>query len=469
MPPHQIDELAKQHGQEHLLEGTHLLSPEQREAYHQQLSQVHFADLRKLYEKAKEVEQALHLEDCACPPIIRVPPSEADQKQHQHARQLGEAALRQGQVAIILVAGGQGTRLGHEAPKGTFPIGPVSDRSLFQIHAEKVLALGRRYGKPLPFLIMTSIENHADTIQFFEKNHFFELEPAQVSFFTQGMLPALDAATGKVLLKGAGDLALSPNGHGGVIEALQEAGLLDKLVDQGVLHCFYFQVDNPLVKIADPVFLGFHVEAQAEMSLKVLAKLSAGERMGNLVELEGRCRIIEYTELPKALAEQQTSDGQLRIWAGSPAIHLFSLHFLQRLASGEISLPYHIAHKAVPYWHPETGLQKTEQANAFKFERFVFDALPLAERVVAMETTRIEEFEPLKNADGDNSPQSVKQALSDQYARWLRSAGVDIDLNHDGHSVAYIELSPLVALEAEDLLRHARLDGKWTSASINGN
>lgn len=459
----ELIEQARRYGQEHLHEIAERLTGEEKEAFLRQLRQLSLAELQRLYQLAQTKELTLDLNSCKSPQIIRLPQTVAEQQQHQEARAAGEAALRQGEVAIILVAGGQGTRLGHEAPKGTFPIGPVTDRSLFQIHAEKVVALSQRHGTLIPFLIMTSVENHQETIDFFEAMRWFGLHHSQVSFFTQGMLPALDAATGKVLLKSETELALSPNGHGGVIEALQQAGHLDRLAEQGIKHCFYFQVDNPLVNIADPHFLGHHLLAHAEMSLKVLAKLNASERMGNLVELDGRCRIIEYTELPKSLAEECTSDGQLRIWAGSPAIHLFALNFLQRLASGEIELPYHIARKAVSHYTPSGECIKPEKPNAYKFERFVFDALPLAERVVAMETLRRDEFEPLKNAEGDNSPQSVRQALSDQYARWLIQAGVDIEIASDGHSVNAIEISPLVAMEADDLLGYETLSGLWLS------
>jgi UDP-N-acetylglucosamine/UDP-N-acetylgalactosamine diphosphorylase len=333
----------------------------------------------------------------------------------------------------------------------------VTDRSLFQIHAEKVLALSRRYEATIPLLIMTSQENDEATKSYFADHRWFGLDPKQVIFFIQGMLPALDADTGQVLLKAPGELALSPNGHGGVIQALHEAGLLDQLQARGITDCYYFQVDNPLVKIAAPAFIGHHLIADAEMSLKVLAKLYPMERMGNLVELDGRCRIIEYTELPKELAEQKLPNGQLRIWAGSPAIHLFQLKFLQRLGRGEITLPYHIARKAVPYVDEAGHIVKPDKPNALKFERFVFDALPLAERVVAVETSRAEEFEPLKNATGENSPESVRKAMSDQYARWLKEAEVEVEESH------IIELSPLVATEQKHLHEHDSLEGKWVS------
>jgi UDP-N-acetylglucosamine/UDP-N-acetylgalactosamine diphosphorylase len=444
---------AQHYGQGHLLEHDANLPVDKQTRFEQELTTLNFAELHQLFQQSKQKETTLDLSRSASPPIVRLGDIESDST----ARMMGENALRNGRIAIIMVAGGQGTRLGHDAPKGTYHIGPVTDRSLFQIHAEKVLALSRRYETQIPLLIMTSQENDAATQQFFAEKHWFGLDQQQVTFFVQGMLPALDAVTGRVLMKAPGELALSPNGHGGVIEALHQAGLLDRLESQGVTECFYFQVDNPLVKIADPLFVGHHLIADAEMSLKVLAKLYPLERMGNVVELNGRCRIVEYTELPKELAEQTLPNGQLRIWAGSPAIHLFQLKFLQKLGRGVIKLPYHIAHKAVSHLDQSGKLIKPEKPNALKFERFVFDALPLAERVVAVETSRKEEFEPLKNSEGEHSPERVRQAMSDHYGGWLKEAGVTVPEKH------LVEVSPLVATEAKHLEEHETLNGKWVS------
>ncbi|HQR07997.1 MAG TPA: UDPGP type 1 family protein [Gemmatales bacterium] len=441
------------YGQGHLLEMAARGPIDKQASFEQELATLNFAELHRLFEQSRQKETTLDLSRSASPPIIRL----ADLESDSTARMMGEGALHTGRIAVIMVAGGQGTRLGHDAPKGTYPIGPVTDRSLFQIHAEKVLALSRRYETQIPLLIMTSLENDAATQRFFAEQRWFGLDQDQVIFFMQGMLPALDAVTGQVLLKAPGELALSPNGHGGIIEALHRAGLLDRLESKGITDCFYFQVDNPLVKIADPVFVGHHLIADAQLSLKVLAKLYPLERMGNVVELNGRYRIIEYTELPKELAEETLPNGQLRIWAGSPAIHLFQLKFLQKLGRGEITLPYHIAHKTVSYVDQTGQLVKPDKPNALKFERFVFDALPLAERVVAVETSRKEEFEPLKNAEGEHSPERVRQAMSDHYGGWLKEAGVAVPETH------LVEVSPLVAIEARHLEEHETLEGKWVS------
>ncbi|HMO34849.1 MAG TPA: UDPGP type 1 family protein [Gemmatales bacterium] len=443
---------AKSYGQEHLLDALHSLSGSDKELFETQLIKLDFAELDRLYQKSREKECSLDFNKLNAPAIVRLPHSDEEHKEYLTKTELGEESIRRGEVAVILVAGGQGTRLGHNGPKGTYPIGPASNRSLFQIHTEKVLALSRRYKCQIPLLIMTSQENDSATKAFFTEHHGFGIHREHIHFFTQGMLPALDAASGRVLLKSPHELALSPNGHGGVVEALQEAGLLSLLEEIGIKHCFYFQVDNPLVKVADPAFLGYHLAANSEMSLKVLAKLSPQERMGNLVEYDGRHRIIEYTELPKEIAEETTEGGELRIWAGSPAIHFFSLSFLQKLGTGEIKLPYHIAHKSVTYF--ENGSVHTpDRPNALKFERFVFDALPLAEKTLAMETTRREEFEPLKNAEGENSPETVRQAMTYQYLQWLSAAGIKLPFGK------LLEISPLVAMDASDLKSQSLLKG----------
>jgi UDP-N-acetylglucosamine/UDP-N-acetylgalactosamine diphosphorylase len=259
-------------------------------------------------------------------------------------------------------------------------------------------------------------------------------------------MPALDLATGKLLLERPGRLFTSPNGHGGTLTAMADTGLLDALHHRGVRHIFFFQVDNPLVKIADTQFLGRHVRANADVSSKVIPKEGPFDRLGNLVLIDGKKSIIEYSDLPAELAERRDANGGLLIAAGNPAIHIFSLEFLQRVTSGAAeSLPYHLARKKVPYW--DTGKDapvEPVKENALKFERFIFDVLPLAHRWVAVATSRREEFFPLKNATGSDSPEVVKRAISELAAEWLRRAGAEVAGD------AVVEISPLVALEPGD-------------------
>lgn len=274
-------------------------------------------------------------------------------------------------------------------------------------------------------------------------------------------MPALDAATGRVLLAQPGELSLSPNGHGGTLIALADTGLLADLKARGVKHVFYFQVDNPLVAVADPGFVGRHVERNSDASSKVVFKTRPEEKVGLLALIGGRCGIIEYSDLPSELANARAPGGDLLHRAGNTAIHLFSVAFLERVTAGAERLAYHVAHKKVPFYDPESGTQfKPTTENALKFELFVFDALPLAERWLVVSVRREDEFAPLKNATGADSPEAVQAALSDAHARRLRSAGVEVA---DGVAV---EISPLFALTDADLA--ARVPRSVTSPTYFG-
>jgi UDP-N-acetylglucosamine/UDP-N-acetylgalactosamine diphosphorylase len=437
VPPELLHRLTR-HRQEHVLARWDFLTVAGRESLVAQLAGIDFAELESLY--LRKDEPHTHL-----PPRERIAPLPGSLPGASAAeRARGEEALRRGEVAALLVAGGQGSRLGFDRPKGMFPVGPVSGVSLFQMHAEKTLALSRRYGKPVPLLVMTSPATHDETEAYFREHLFFGLSERDVFFFQQGTMPSLEFATGRLLLEQPGRLFLSPNGHGGTLTALSESGLLADMKARGIRHVFYFQVDNPLVKICDPEFLGRHLAAESEVSSKYVVKQDPREKAGVLAVLDGRCGIIEYSDLPAAMAEEREPDGTLRFGAGSPAIHLFAVSFLERVAA-EGGLKYHVAKKKVPYFDPAAGQAvEPRTENALKFELFIFDVLPLAERWLAVETPRSEEFAPLKNASGADSPETVRRALLELYTSWLKQAGVKTN----GHPV---EVSPLFALDAAEL------------------
>lgn len=366
----------------------------------------------------------------------------------------GAEALRAGKVAALLVAGGQGTRLGSLQPKGLFPGAPLSGAPLYQLHAEKLFALSCRYGRAIPFLVMTSPATDAPTRAFFAEHAHLHSAPDQVRIFQQGTMPALCPRTGRLLLEAPGKLFLSPNGHGGALTALADSGLLADLCARGVEHLFYFQVDNPLVKVCDPGFVGRHIAHGSEASSKVVYKEDPEEKVGVLVETGGRCTIIEYTQLPKDRATERDDAGALRYRAGSPAIHLFALSFLERATRGAAaSLPYRPALKCVAHYDPDTGetvaAPPPTAPNALKFERFIFDALPSAERWLTVETSRAEEFAPIKNATGPDSPETSHRAQLALYATWLARAGVQTN-------DALVEISPLFALDEEELAAKAK-------------
>jgi UDP-N-acetylglucosamine/UDP-N-acetylgalactosamine diphosphorylase len=448
-----LREKLRKHGQEHVLAWWDRLADKERQELVEQLNALDL-ELLDTLTKQKKVYPLPPPEKIVPAPVQRLGQDVTEE------RRLGNQALDRGEVAVLVVAGGQGSRLGFDQPKGMFPIGPVTNHSLFQIHAEKVLALRRRHGKPIPYLVMTSHATDAETRAYFREQRFFGLSPEEVQFFCQGTMPAVDLESGRLILEAPGRLFTSPNGHGGTLTGLADSGLLDRLGRQGIRHIFYFQVDNPLVKIADPVFLGHHLKAQAEVSSKAVAKQSPGDKLGVFVTVDGRCTIIEYSDLPDDLAQQTDAQGRLRIWAGSPAIHIFSVDFLRRVTQGHARIPFHVARKKVPYLGATGKLVQPEKENALKFEMFIFDVLPLAERWTVVETTRREEFEPLKNATGPDSPETVKRALSNLAADWLQQAGVTVPRQADGSAAVPLEISPLFALDAEELIRKVKSDVK---------
>jgi UDP-N-acetylglucosamine/UDP-N-acetylgalactosamine diphosphorylase len=302
-----VDRL-NQHGQSHLLRWWEELDEPAQARLASEIGSIDFEQLDRL------IADLVRSDGTAVPPedrvqpidVVRLPQTDGERVVRRRAGAMGAAALAAGEVGVILVAGGSGTRLGFEGPKGTFPIGPVSAASLFQIHAEKIAALARRHGRTIPFYIMTSPENHEVTMAFFESHDRFGLE--HVRFFTQGQMPAVDRATGKVLLSSKGRVALSPDGHGGTLAALAAPGpdgtasCLDEMRARGTRTLFYFQVDNPLVRIADPSFIGLHREADAEVSFKVVERTSPEEKLGVVVAVDGRPQVIEYSDLPPNLA-----------------------------------------------------------------------------------------------------------------------------------------------------------------------
>ena len=442
--PSVLADRLRRFGQEHVL--THWASCDAslRASLEAQIAAIDLEQIAGLYATRNG---GTHLPDATH--IAPIPTVSAATIEEETVR-LGEVALRNGEVAVLLVAGGQGSRLGFDKPKGMYPIGPVSNCTLFQILADKVFALGRRYGKPVPFLIMTSPATHVETEAYFRGHNYLGLLKENVFFFQQGTMPAVEIATGRLLFVKPGVLFTSPSGHGGTLTALSESSLLDEMAGRGVRHIFYAQVDNPLVKIADPAFLGAHIAARSEASSKAIAKAYPEERMGVLALIDGRCGIIEYFDMPSELKHDTDATGRLVHRAGSPAIHLFAVDFLKRITQGETRLPYHIARKKVNCVDASGQSYAPTTENALKFEMFVFDALPMAERWLVVESPRQEEFSPVKNAEGIDSPATARQAMSNLAGTWLERAGVAVPRDDAGNATVSLEISPRFALDAAE-------------------
>ncbi|NLP09367.1 UDPGP type 1 family protein [bacterium] len=439
-------------GQEQVLRFWPTLTDIEKRALLDQLEALDAEQLQRQSELIKQyrAETTSRLPQLEPFPVIPLAVTAAEQARDQQAAATGRELLRQGKVAVLVVAGGLGSRLGREEPKGCLEIGPISRRSLFQFHTEKIIRLQSLYGKPILFLIMTSEQNHADTVEYFHRHHYFGMNRDTLFFFSQSSQPAFDQH-GKLLLRSRSDLALSPDGHGGLLTALQRHRLVDTLQNAGVELLYYFQVDNVLCRIADPVFLGHHVLQQAEMASKSVAKRNAEEKVGVFCRVNGRPAVVEYSELDDTLRHQRDEQGGLRFKQGSIAIHTFSLTFFRRLFEAKVNLPYHLAFKKMPCLDEQGRPVTPERENAYKLEQFIFDALPYARNTIVVETSREEEFSPVKNATGLDSPETATRALVELFARWLEKAGVTVPRGPDGLSQHRLEISPLYALDEDDL------------------
>ena len=354
----------------------------------------------------------------------------------------GEAELRAGRVAALLVAGGQGSRLGYEGPKGCYPIGPITDAPLFYFHARKILARSIRYGKPIPFYVMTSEANYDQTVACFKDNGYFGLKASDVFFFKQGMWPGM-TKDGKIILDKPGHVFMSPDGHGGLLAALKKSGALADMKKRGIKSVFFFQVDNPLVEVADPAFIGYHVTQKSEYSLKLCAKRDPKEKVGIPMRFGKTYRMVEYTEMTDEQCNRKAKDGRLYFLYGSPAIHVFDRAFLEREASKD--MPLHLAFKKIPFIDEKGAAVKPSEPNGYKFEKFIFDVLPNAKTAAFLAFDQKDEFSPVKNAEGSDSPASCKADMQAKWRRWMEECGISADER------VKVEIDPVYAVDAAAL------------------
>lgn len=372
-------------------------------------------------------------------------------------RAIGLEQIRKGKVGVILLAGGQGTRLGSTAPKGTYNVGLPSGKSLFQLQAERIRKLQQLAGGSgrIQWYIMTSEHTHTETLEYFKINRYFGLPAEQVRLFRQRSMPCVDF-TGRILLDEKWKIATAPDGNGGIYRALKDEGILDELEREGVRYLHVHSVDNILIKVADPVFVGYCVHKRADCGVKVIEKVLPDEAVGVVCEVKGKYQVVEYSELSSETASRRNpDDGKLTFNAGNICNHFFTTVFLRRIA--ETTMPLHVAKKKIPFVDTSSGKRlKPADPNGIKMEKFIFDVFPLAERFVALEGLRGEEFSALKNADsvGTDCPSSVRGDISRLHRKWLINAGaseVTEATTSDSCVVIDCEISPLLSYGGEGL------------------
>lgn len=401
----------KKYGQEHLLNHYEKLDEVHQKKLLEEIEGIDFELIKSLYEHTKESKKT---EKDEITPIEYLDKFKLGEK-YKYYENIGKKSIQDGELAVVTMAGGQGTRLGHDGPKGTFDIGLISHKSLFELLADSIKAEAKKFDVTIPWFIMTSRENNHTTIEFFEKNKFFGFQKNKsIFFFIQGELPMVDTE-GKILIGEDGLIKLAADGHGGVYESLVKSGMTKKMSELGVKWVFIGGVDNCLAKMVDPVLMGIAIDQGVTVACKSVVKANPQEKVGVFCRRNGKPGIVEYTEITEEMAESRDSEGELLYGEANILAHVFRVDAIERM--GANPLPYHVAYKKASYINKDGDLVVPDSPNAYKFEAFLFDSFNEVDEMAIMRVKREEEFAPVKNANsaGVDCPKTAKELYEKFY------------------------------------------------------
>ena len=401
----------KKYGQEHLLNHYETLDDAHKQKLLDEIKSIDFELINSLYQNAEKTQDN---EGEVITPIDYLDKYKLND-QYKYYENLGKKAIKEGKLAVVTMAGGQGTRLGHNGPKGTYDIGLDSHKSLFELLCDGIKEEAKKYDVTIPWFIMTSRENNKETVDFFEKHKYFGYQKDKnLFFFIQGELPMVDTE-GKILIGEDGLIKLAADGHGGIYESLVKTGMTKKMREMGVEWVFIGGVDNCLVKMVDPVLMGVAIDKNVTVACKSVVKANPQEKVGVFCKRNGKPNVIEYTEITDEMAEARDEDGELLYGESHILCNLFSVGAIERM--GAEPLPYHVAFKKASYLDKDGKIVKPDSPNAYKFEAFLFDAFGEVDEMAVLRVKREEEFAPVKNADsaGVDCPKTAKELYEKFY------------------------------------------------------
>lgn len=405
-------QILKDNNQTHLQKYIDMCNEEERKNLIKEIESIDFDKLNKLYKISKrpiKIEKGLIIEHISFKDKYKL-----SEDKYNELKDLGEDIIKNNHYAVVTMAGGQGTRLGHDGPKGSFLLDVKPEpKYLFQILAENLIRHNQNYGITLNWYIMTSTENNDQTIEFFKKHNYFGYDPSYIKFFVQGNLPLL-FEDGRLIVDKGYHIKLAADGNGCIYKAMKEAGILDDMESKGIKWIFIGSVDNALLNMVDPLLVGLTIKEGNEIGSKSVAKANPKEKVGVFCKKDGRPGVIEYSELPEAMAEEVDEDGELLYGESHIMCNLYSLSALKTIASK--NLPYHSANKKAPYMDENGEIVKVTEPNGYKYEAFIFDGFNYFKEISILRGKREDDFAPVKNAEGVDSPETATKLYNDFWA-----------------------------------------------------
>ncbi len=400
----QIEQTLSKYGQEQLLDEYNRLTDEnQKHEFLDSILSIDFNQVKTLYEQGQKETVFVNSK---IEPIEYVDKSKLTKEEYEELYNIGADQIKKGKLAVVTMAGGQGTRLGHEGPKGTYDLGLDTHKSLFEILTDIFIKAKKEYEVEIPWYIMTSDENDDETEKFFERNQYFGYSKNCITFFKQGKLP-MTSTDGKLLIDEHHKIKEASDGHGGIFRSMIDDGVLYDMKARGIEWIFIGGVDNVLVKPIDPIFVGLAIKKNVLAAGKSIVKASPTEKVGVFCKRNGRPSVIEYSEIKPEMAEKRDENGELVYGESHILCNLFNIKAIEKV--GKMQLPYHIAVKKASYIDKDGNLVKPEKPNAYKFEAFLFDAFEALDNIAILRVLREEEFAPVKNADGEDSPETARK------------------------------------------------------------